>query len=348
MFKRDSSSLAKALLLTVGILQGTSMLPALAQQASTGASQPVFLQGFAEHAEKLAPVEPQLQAGAVFTQQSLPPVQSNNQWYWIPSWYAGQKHVDTETILQDYSFRTGQMQNSNRVVTNRQDLAIGFQADKNGEVWEFNRAPYTTSVEGDKYFTTMYVRKRDPLKVTRDQVVVRLVQTSVNVDKRSRRILKTMQEEQINSYVPAGRGVMNMQSSIKSFNADGSPQIQETSTRVVYDSAPFRPIDVYDGKDMRLLFRDFMLSHRFGNLLPDYLQPPAQVQGQDASAVNAPAQAAPQNYAPAQQSPPQYSLPPAQMQPAAATPVGELAPPEQSMSQQNMPAPAPNFARPNN
>ena len=171
-------------------------------------SKPVFLQaGVIEHAHRLPAVDPNLQAGSVFNADAIPVAAPNNDWYWIPSWYAGTKHVDTETILQEYDYLSGRSATINRVVTNRQDLSIGFQSDRNGQIWEFKRAPYNTMVEGDSFFTTMLVRNRDPLKVGQDQVVIRLLQTSVNVDKRSRRIIKTLQEEQINTYTPVLRGL---------------------------------------------------------------------------------------------------------------------------------------------
>jgi len=144
---------------------------------SQGAA-PLVLHGSLEHSERLAPVEPQLQAGVVFTAQSIPQLQANNDWYWIPSWYAGQKHVDSETILRDYSFKTGRTITPNRTVVNRQDLAIGFQPDRNGQVWEFKRAPYTTTVEAGNFFTTMLVRSRDPVSVTQNMVVIKMVQTA--------------------------------------------------------------------------------------------------------------------------------------------------------------------------
>lgn len=241
---------------------------------TSAAAPPLVLHGSAVvHAEALAPVEPQLQAGVVFNEQSLPKLQANNDWYWIPRWFAGQKHLETQTIVQDYSFQTGQSINPNRTVMNRQDLSIGFQPDKNGEVWEFKRAPYTTTTEGPQTFTTMLVRNRDPLQVGQNGVVLRLVETSIIVDKKSRRILKTMQEEQINTYVPGPQGTINLQTSIKSFGADGAPQIQETSIRVVTQTAPFQPIDTYEGKDMRAMFRDFMLAKGYGSLLPVDLLP---------------------------------------------------------------------------
>lgn len=248
-----------------------------AESTPVDVSKPVFLQGgVIEHAERLPAVDPNLQAGALFNAAAIPQPVPNNDWYWIPSWYAGTKHVDTETILQEYDYQSGRSATINRVVTNRQDLTIGFQSDRNGQIWEFKRAPYNTVVEGDSFFTTMLVRNRDPLKVEQAQVVVRLLQTSVSVDKRSRRILKTLQEEQINTYTPVSPGVMSMQTSIKSFAADGSPLMQETSTRMVATSAPFSPVNLYEGKDMRALFQNYMLSHGFGNLLPDDLKPAVQ------------------------------------------------------------------------
>lgn len=216
----------------------------------------------------MAPVEPQLQAGVVFNEQALPKLQPNNDWYWIPSWYAGMKHLETQTIVQDYNFATGQSINPNRTVLNRQDLPIGFQADKNGQIWEFKRAPYSTTIEGGNTFTTTIVRSRDPVQVNQNSVVVKMIETSVVVDKRTRRILRTLQQEQINSFTPAGQGAMNLQTSIKSFGPNGAPQIQETSVRSVTQIAPFQPINVYQGMDLRSMFRDFMLAKGYGNLLP--------------------------------------------------------------------------------
>jgi hypothetical protein len=236
-------------------------------------SQPLVLQGGIEHSERLQPVAPELQAGAIYNEQALPPIEPNNDWYWIPYWYSGLKHVDTETVLQDYDFNTGNVIRPDRVILNRQDLAIGFQADRNGQVWEFKRAPYRTTVEGDKVLSVMMVRNRDPLAVSQERVVVRLIQTCLTVDKYSRQIMKSEQTEQLNTYVPSAPGVMNLQSSIKSFGPDGAPLVEEQSSRVVVDRAPFQPIDNYEGRDMRSLFSQFMMSHGYGNLLPDSLQP---------------------------------------------------------------------------
>lgn len=252
--------------------------PTLAPQPQAQQSQPVMLQGGIEHSERLQPVAPELQAGAIYNEQALPPIEPNNDWYWIPFWYAGLKHVDTETVLQDYDYRTGNVIRPDRVIMNRQDLAIGFQPDRNGQVWEFKRAPYRTTVEGEKVLSVMMVRNRDPLAVSQDRVVVRLVQTCLTVDKNSRQILKSEQMEQLNTYTPSAPGVMNLQSSIKSFGPDGSPTVEEQSSRVVVDRAPFQPIDFYEGRDMRSLFSRFMLSHGYGNLLPDNLQPQANQQ----------------------------------------------------------------------
>jgi hypothetical protein len=253
--------------------QGTQNSSRDQQAVPASKAPPLILRGGVEHSERLDPVEPQLQAGAVFNAQAIPMREPNNEWYWIPSWYSGQKHADYETILSDYDFRSGTRVDSGKVITNRQDLSIGFQPDKNGQVWEFKRAPYTTTVEWDKYFQTMFVRVRDPIRVAPDSVIIRLVQTSVMVDKTTQRILNTQQQEQFNTYIPAGPGIVQIQTSIKSFASDGSPLVQETSARMVVDRAPFRPIDNYQGRDMRTLFRDFMISHGHAYLLPPELAP---------------------------------------------------------------------------
>ena len=237
-------------------------------------AKPLVLQGSAiVHAEAMAPVAPQLQAGVEFDEQAMPKLQPNNDWYPIPAWYAGFKHIETQTILQDYNFATGQRISPNRTVVNRQDLPIGFQIDRNGTIWEFKRAPYSSTTDGGNTLTTTIIRSRDPVQVTQSYVVIRMVETSVVVNKRNKRILRSMQEEQINTFTPSGQGTMNLQTSIKSFGADGRPQVQETSVRVVSQIAPFQPINSYQGMDTRSMFRDFMIAKGWGNLLPDDLAP---------------------------------------------------------------------------
>jgi hypothetical protein len=258
---------------------GSPQPPQLGQPAATPGpypqqSQPLKIE--ISHSERLDPVAPELRAGAVFNEQLLPPAEPGNDWYWIPYWYAGLKHVDTETDWQDYNFQTGVTINPDRVLLNRQDLAIGFQADRNGQVWEFKRAPYRATIEGQNTVSIMMVRNRDPLLVSQERVVIRLLQTAIIVDKASNRILSSGQTEQINTYFPSGPGVMTLQSSIKTFGADGSPQLQELNSGIVADRAPFQPIDYYEGHDMRALFSNYMLSHGYGNLLPDYLRPQAE------------------------------------------------------------------------
>ena len=243
-------------------------------QAQTESPKPLILHGSAEmHAEALPPVDPSLQAGAFFNEQSVPKLQPNNDWYWIPSWYAGVKHIETQTILQDYDFRTGETLNAQRTVLNRQDLPIGFQMDRNGQIWEFKRAPYEATTDGGGNFTKTFVRSRDPMQVDQNVVVVKLVETSVLVDKRTNRIVRTLQEEQINTYTPSGGGSMTMRTSIKAFGADGRAQMQETSVRNATQTAPFQPINNYQGMDMRSMFRDFMLAKGMANLLPPDLAP---------------------------------------------------------------------------
>lgn len=168
--------------------------------------------------------------------------------------------------------------------------------DRSGRIWEFKRAPYTSTIDNGNKFTTTIVRSRDPIQVTENNVVIRMLETSVIVDKRSRRILRTMQEEQINYFTPVGQGGMNLQSSVKSFGANGAPMIQETSVRQVTQIAPFQPINTYQGMDTRSMFRDFMIARGYGNLLPDDLAPAPTNAGTNAQA--APIYTAPQDPTP--------------------------------------------------
>ena len=262
-----------SLILGAGIII-PSIQPAQPQAEQPQATKPLVLQGSAEiHADALPPVDSRLQTGAIFDEQSLPKLQLNNDWYWIPSWYAGEKHLETQTIMEDYDFRTGETVNASRTILNRQDLAIGFQMDNEGNIWEYRRAPYTATTDGGGNFTKTFVRIRDPIEVNQNRVVVRLVETSVLVDKQTNRIKRSLQEEQLNTYTPAGQGAMYMQTSIKGFGEDGRPQMQQKSVRNATQVAPFRPINTYNGMDMRWMFRDFMLAHGNAHLLPRDLAP---------------------------------------------------------------------------
>ena len=68
-----------------------------------------ILQGSVEHSESLPSLDESLRPGAKYKEDVLLKLgtAANNDWFWIPSWYAGKRHTDEALIVYRYDFSTG-------------------------------------------------------------------------------------------------------------------------------------------------------------------------------------------------------------------------------------------------
>lgn len=235
-----------------------------------GAVAKTMLQGSVEHAESLPSLDESLKPGSKFNEDMLLKLgtSANNDWFWIPSWYAGKRHTDEALIVYRYDFRTGTASTPMQRQLERQDSISGYQSDRNGEIWDFKNIPFIQHVDSGLVRAVLYIKNMAPLVVSRSQIVLKYEEVSITYSPRSRKIIEVVQQEQINTISPLAAGTLRTDISVKSFGWDGQPQRAEQSVVLSNIVEPYHPINTLKERDLRPMFRDFLIAHKLENLVP--------------------------------------------------------------------------------
>jgi hypothetical protein len=221
----------------------------------------IVLKGQIEHSDKLEPVNQALAPGAVFDEKNLGPLPDPteaNRWYKVPGWLAGSWHKDSQTDYYRYDFVNKSTDIATHVTEARSDGRWGTQQDPQGQVWQFDPAPFVTRVDAGDEMVVQLVSHSDPIDSSDQQFIRRSIDTQVRVDKQTNVIRTVECGEQITSYLPEIEGLVKRESSSKVFDRFGQPMILGKSFSYEKLIAPFAPQDEYKGKDLRELFKQFL------------------------------------------------------------------------------------------
>jgi hypothetical protein len=208
--------------------------------------------------EKTHVIPPALQAGETFDAANLPQ-QNINGWYRIPHWFAG---LTERTKV--YSDMGGSIKDIRR-------RERGRQVDAKGHVWEARREPIRYDIEEKNMIVHTVLTEELPLKVARDQVVMRYFALMICENIKTHRIIKSFQTQQIHVFTPNPDGSIN--ASIEQaiyFNAAGVFQntLPVRASYVEQKLADFEPTDRDDKFDYKGSFVRFLQSTGQASLIP--------------------------------------------------------------------------------
>lgn len=228
------------------------------------------IKGFIEHKEVLPPVNSNFKTGATLSNAQLPRFFAGNTFYPIPRWLAGRWLREQQLTNYSYDYKSQVENRTPRQSTARGDEEFGWQRDRVGGIWQYTIAPFTTIVKGDGQYTVQICRELEPLSVSEKQLVVRFRGTDLSVEIETNRILSTNQIEKLQVYTQSSYGAKycNCIGSIKSFDQDGKPLRLSQVATVSIQTEGFTPTDSYDGKDIRPLFKQSLLSRGYQKLVP--------------------------------------------------------------------------------
>jgi len=221
----------------------------------------IVLKGQIEHSDKLEPVNQALAPGAVFDLENLGPLPDPtiaNRWYKVPAWLAGSWHKDSQTDYYRYDFVTKATDITTHVAEARSDGKWGTQQDPQGQVWQFDPAPFVSKVDAGEELVVQLVSHSDPIESGDQQFIRRSIDTQVRVDKQTNVIRSVQCGEQITSYLPESDGLVKRESSSKVFDRFGQPMVLGKSFSYEKRIAPFAAQNEYQGKDLRELFQQFL------------------------------------------------------------------------------------------
>jgi hypothetical protein len=226
---------------------------------SVGA-QARLLTGVIEHSDTLEPLDQSLTPGEVFDPDKLPNADSEgaNNWYRIPDWLAGTWHKDSQTDYYRYTYANNLVDTTTRTEIARADGTWGTQIDQKGEIWQFDPAPFNATVDGGDTFIVQLVRSSIPVEVSEAKFVRRSIDTQMRVSKATGQIEMVESGEQITTYTPEGQDLIKRETSAKVFDTRGQPILLGKSFAYEKRIAVFVPQNMYKGRDMKLLFKQFM------------------------------------------------------------------------------------------
>lgn len=246
---------------------------ATASTDSGNRGQSKTLQGGVNHSEQLPSLQESLRPGSVYSDDLLlkSGIETNDLWYYIPSWYAGTRHVDDNFIFYRYDYKTNEETQPMLRQLNRQDSTAGCLRDRKGGIWDFKHTPIIQHVESDRVNAVLFVRRFTPLAGNEDRLVLKYDEISISIDKKSNKIVEVTQQEQINTVTNPHPGTLRVDASTKSFAWDGTPQRLEQAVMISKITKPFEPRETLNGINLTPLFKEYLVSHHLADLVPEDL-----------------------------------------------------------------------------
>lgn len=238
---------------------------------SNGATpaKPRILEGSAEHSEALPAEDSRFAAGSIFDASSLPEFKTGNNWFWLPTWFAGNYKTDTLTRVYRYDYRTGKTDVSRNTAVFRRTEKWGWQQDKLGGVWQYDNTPYQKEVDRGPSKEIQLCKERVPVRITNDSATLRFRITAIIINRETEKIEWTIQSEFLQTYTLVNPNRIKVDVSAKSFDVNGKPMTLDKSVQYLDRITGFEPEASYNGKDLRVLFREFLLAKGRADLIPD-------------------------------------------------------------------------------
>jgi hypothetical protein len=229
-----------------------------------------MLTGEIEHSDQIAPIESNLRPGDIFNRNNLPAKAgaSLNDWYRIPTWLGGTWHKEVQTDYYRYNYLTSSTDTSTHVQKASSDGRWGTLKDPQGNLWQFDPAPYSDIVDAGEETVVQIVRVSEPLESSADRFVKRSIDTQLRVDKVTGKIKSVESGEQITVFTPQSDVLIKRETSSKVFDHTGKAILRGKSFAYENRLGPFEPQNYYRGQDMRQLFQQFLKQSGITAFLP--------------------------------------------------------------------------------
>jgi hypothetical protein len=221
-----------------------------------------------QHTEVLPSVSEELRPGSKFNLSAVEAQGQSNEWIKLPNWMCGTWRVGKETAVFRKDFKSNKVNKEPFEYFARHDFQYGMQRDREGGIWHYIGTPYHSKTTLSQFTEFHLVKTKEFTKADEEGVSFTTVMTVIRSNSSSQ-ILESFQQESITAYNPTEEpGAIEMTASTKSFDANGKPNRQSDNVAKIKQATPFIEVDSYQGKDMKALFRQYLISKKMDNLLP--------------------------------------------------------------------------------
>ncbi len=218
--------------------------------------------------EALSAIPSNLLPGNIF-KESTDKVDNSN-WYPIPEWFAGQWRSDAEQSITKTNLLTNRSTQHKQRMEYPKFVYFGCVRDRNGGLWE--RAPINrwrlNQYEGQNPIYSLFTAA-EAKQPDKQHIVIKSTGFNLVVDRTSKKIQKSLQEECVQVYTTQSPTLMTVKTVGRSYDETGKAYQERVAD---YEMERVRDIDL-DSLKLRYLRRDFgdyARSHNLSELAPDY------------------------------------------------------------------------------
>lgn len=225
------------------------------------------LDGQIHHDERLPGLPSDYRVGNKIDPAQLSAQTPDNEWFPIPMWLAGKWHSDSMTVTSVTNCRTGKSAKVHLERKEVADVVHGFQKDKSGQIWEFLQIPRVQKAIVDQGQCYLTCSREDVLRADNTAVLLKILNSQITVDG-DHKVVATNQVQQISNFLPLEDGLVQMEASLKNFDADGEPEQVQKAEKVLSRTSAFESVDTKDGLDLKKMFVEFLKKSGKDDLIP--------------------------------------------------------------------------------
>ena len=227
-------------------------------------------------------VEPRLKAGLSWSDNFLPRSGTDVAWVQIPSWLAGQWHIERARFYLDSGGAAPE-------AVNREDDTFGWQQDRLGNYWDVLRSPVNNVTEADDFYSRFIHYRQTASQKSAVQYELESDNIELKISKKNGRIITVRRRHDVYAWlcVAANSGAaltynvaaytgssVQANDHVRFTSIDKKGHVDETGSGTVRSRpqkvGPFIRVDVAaDGFKARDSFKAFLLAHGRTDLVPD-------------------------------------------------------------------------------
>lgn len=260
-------------------------IPSVAQ-FNTGKGERTCLQGSVNHVERKVSIrglsllksetvskdgEPKqvLESLTVDHYAKTQTLTKGNNWYRIPNWMAGEWLIEEQTQSYSHNLETGAESFESKLYMSRYQELWGELADKEGNIWKFERLPELSMVDLGEVIEAHDVKQVEVIEISKERVKLRYRIQVSHVDKKTQAVLSSNTVESVTEYIPLAKKVMKVQATLTKLNEKGQPVEISKRHWLASRTKSFEPIFVCQSRQLLPLFCEFLSFNGMEYLIPE-------------------------------------------------------------------------------
>lgn len=258
------------------------------QEQESQQKKRLVIQGHIQQLDHLAPVT-LFRVGDKFDESNLPKAAGAiGYWFKVPNWLAGTWHHlgRVQIVSMKNLSKNQEMQHKReKYVTYENDEVVGFQKDKQGNIWTCIPVPYVSRDTIKGIMNVNIIGAAEAVESADESVSIMLTAMTVSVNVSTKKIVSIAQRQSLQIYRPISSRTIEISTSAKFFDEVGSPiysqELLAHNRRIHgYEELGYLPMgsvvstvlpEGVSGIDLRRSFISFLTEHDLQNLIPDYL-----------------------------------------------------------------------------